>query len=271
MSIIKQKGGLVNTAKRALTLLQRHGLSDVNMKVNVVAYNNLVRKYKSAPTFFIPTTIYEKYKDTFYGMETGAHGWQHVYYTELTKEDIKLHLNRIEAKGFRAPYLAYNDFILSLLSKQFEFDSSTSHLWKLRGIIPNKEYQLSCKFYKPIESELPFMIGDMVEIPVSLPDDEMLVERLGIKDSSALFHLWKQILEKSRKNKSMFILQVHPERFKICEKAIEQLLLLATKYKDVWICTMKELADQWRKEQKWPKGYVSVFTVSGDVDRMRLL
>src|SRR5256885_16488183 len=61
-------------------------------------------------------------------------------------------------------------------------------------------------------------------MPVSLPDDEILVDGLGIHNATGLWHAFEAMMEMACSTRSHLVVQVHPERFHICEAALELLI-----------------------------------------------
>jgi hypothetical protein len=93
---------------------------------------------------------------------------------------------------------------------------------------------------------LPFRRRGFVEIPVSLPDDEIMLDRMYIHDADFLGRMWNAILEKSYARGELFTLQLHPERIDFFADAVHELLANArAKKPGVWIATLDEIASWW--------------------------
>ena len=63
----------------------------------------------------------------------------------------------------------------------------------------------------------------MIDIPVNLPDDEIMVERLQIDEQSQAA-IWLAILETTYTRGDLFTVQLHPERSFECSYALRAVL-----------------------------------------------
>jgi hypothetical protein len=96
------------------------------------------------------------------------------------------------------------------------------------------------------------MRGRLVEIPVAMPDDEILVDRLGIKSGTAIGDVWVRLLEIAYNRGDILTLQLHPERGAICREGLAILLRAARqKFPTVWIAQLRDVADWWRRRQRF--------------------
>jgi hypothetical protein len=105
-------------------------------------------------------------------------------------------------------------------------------------------------FYRPIDADhmivLPFRRRGFVEIPVSLPDDEILLDRMYIHDAEYLGNVWRKILDESHRRGELFTLQLHPERIDFFADALRGMLGEARGRKPgVWIATLDQIAEWW--------------------------
>jgi hypothetical protein len=151
-------------------------------------------------------------------------------------------------------------------------------------------------FDRPAAAEttpaLPFWVGDLLELPVSFPDDEMLVERLRLRDAATIAQYWIAAFEQCHARGEMFVLQLHPERFPLCAAALERLLAhVAELGTAVWRAGLGDVATWWCQQHaeanvpgtaavstaagdmapgRWPGGATSAFVLSGDIDAITL-
>ena len=102
-------------------------------------------------------------------------------------------------------------------------------------------YSSECEVDAP---SLPRIEDGIVRLPVSLPDDEILIERLAIGRPEELLAYWLEMLEKSYERSELLVLQIHPERFPICKEALAPLLEEVRK-RNVWNATLGEVASWW--------------------------
>jgi hypothetical protein len=199
--------------------------------------------------------------------------------------------------GFRAPYLRWNDDLLAALAAAgLIYDSSQPILWPVvdtAALSPEQRQALDTllAFDRPASAEttsaLPFWVGDLLELPVSFPDDEMLVERLRLRDAGAIAQHWIAAFDQCHARGEMFVLQLHPERFPLCAAALERLLDHVTQLGPaVWRASLGDVAAWWRQQhavgedlstvtgsmapRRWPGGALSAFVLSGDIDAVTL-
>jgi len=121
--------------------------------------------------------------------------------------------------------------------------------------LPTKEekrWQLLLAFYDPLEANrypaLPFWENGLLRLPVSLPDDEMLLERAGLPDGEQLAAPWLHILTETARQGGLFVLQLHPERFRAATGALRLILTAAPAYRPaIWLATLAEITSWWQR------------------------
>jgi hypothetical protein len=256
-----------------------------------VDFVNLLVGYDAKATFPITGRTLEKHPDFIKGIyderiEFTIHGYSHVDYSNLSAREQSEQIKKaveifkkfgIKPYGFRGPYLQANDDTLNVLKERgLLYDSSPSIHW---NVVPEEYlkrnvhlYNLALKLYKPsdaITSFLPYSINGIVKIPVSLPDDEMLIDRLNISNQKLLGKLWLKILEETIEKGGAFIPQLHPERIPFAFDALKMLIEEANK-RNVWITSLKELALHWMKNGRIRNDHKSVMCITGDIDIMSL-
>lgn len=220
------------------------------------------------------------------GLDLIVHGYEHVGYGGLTDEQQARDLDRaclafstlgLDANGFRAPYLNANSATFRLLRERgFAFDSSLPHL---ALPIQSESRQL---FLRPAEArygelantpQMPYLEADLVEVPVSLPDDELLVDALGYRNPETIGRIFSSMLTDVVNRSSALVLQIHPERFNLCAAAIREVLARATDLGG-WIANLTELAEWIRghnsSSQSWPGGHGFALAVTGDLDALTI-
>jgi peptidoglycan/xylan/chitin deacetylase (PgdA/CDA1 family) len=200
-------------------------------------------------------------------IEFAVHGYTHVDYTRLAPEEQLTHLRRarevfarkgIEATGFRSPYLSRDAHLHAAVAVAgFSYVSNQPVLWDVldadawappaRGA-----YQRAIDFYAPWFAEerpsLPRLCGPLVEIPVSLPDDEILLDRLGGEGDGLVKKAWRRILSQTYRRGELFTVQLHPERIASCVDGLLAVLAEARALTPpVWLAHMDELAAWWRE------------------------
>jgi hypothetical protein len=245
------------------------------MESKLDQYINILREYGIIPTFPITAEvlkrhphIIEKYAND--GVEFAIHGLQHIDYSNLSEEDLSEHLgksidlfkkNNITFSGFRFPYLKYDKKCMDALSKlPIKWDSSTSIYWDVMGDVKvekmnlqNYESMLNQYDYKNSSNHisLPRDHGNLLEIPVSLPDDDLL-ERVGVKGNGLPEEIWGRILVQTYLRGELFALQLHPERIFLFRKALVSMIEIPRQLSPgVWIATMGDIYKWWAEKKKF--------------------
>ncbi len=197
------------------------------------------------------------------GIEVAVHSFHHVDLSRQPPASQRDQVmaarqafaqHRIPAVGFRAPYLRWNHDLLRLLFVQgFTYDSSTCALWPVLSPeqLATPAIQTVLAFYRPLDAGrapvLPqLLLEGLVEIPVSLPDDEMLMDRLRLPISHVAA-AWRAMLQASHQAGELFVLQLHPERGREGAAALDAVLTAARALRPaVWVATLAEVAEWWK-------------------------
>ncbi len=210
--------------------------------------------------------IFQRLQDQ--GVELAVHGNYHIDYTQLNINDVRHHLSQaasifnrhgIRYSGFRFPFLRKDNERIQLLNETgFLWDSSEVISWNSLNqdlFYPKNwtDYEKILKTYKAVNADqtesLPYIQNGLVEIPVSVPDDEMIIERLGIKDEQFIYSIWEKILCSVRERGELLVLQVHPERVCLYQHALKRILQLSGRWGDVWMTSLKEIAKWWQEKE----------------------
>jgi hypothetical protein len=268
--------GTRNLASRIRAILSCFGISSKRFKYLLNRYITVTRDLDCVPTFAITAVILKRHPKLIralyqQGIEFAIHGYIHTDYGMLPlKEQVKHFKKAIDTfeecrlpyTGFRAPYLRTNNETPQALSNLgFTYDSSHSIHW---GVIDKskysqgswREYERIQDFYQSWQAQdylaLPRVINGFVEIPVSIPDDEIIVERLNITDGKEISKIWGAILESTYKGGELFTVQLHPERILYCENALVDVTQQTRKLNPpVWVATLREIAEWWQERSKF--------------------
>jgi peptidoglycan/xylan/chitin deacetylase (PgdA/CDA1 family) len=243
------------------------------MEVKLDQYINILREHNISPTFPITAEILkrhphiiEKYLND--GVEFAIHGFQHIDYSNLSEEELSEHLgksvdlfkkNNITFSGFRFPYLKFNEKCMDALSRfPIKWDSSHSIYWdvvdneELKGMnLRNYQNMLNQYNYRSSSNHisLPRYRGNLLEIPVSLPDDDLL-ERGGLENNGLLIDKWRRILEETHSRGELFTLQLHPERISVFKKALTSLIQRSRELDPkVWIPRLGDICKWWEEKR----------------------
>lgn len=269
--------GLPNIFSRANAIFQRFGLTPRKSQKYLEMLCSLTKKYDCYPSLPATAIIVKRHPQVFKdlvkeGAEIAVHGYTHINYKDLTYEEQCAELEKainvfrshdIPFSGFRCPYISWNKHTLRCVdSKNFLWDSNISIFW---NVLEKKDYdpdrwevlnKILRIIYQPYESEkfhsIPRMKENVVEIPVSLPDDEMLRDRLKVTDKKKLKEIWSAILIKSYEVGELFTLIIHPERVPIFGDIIENILIKARSLNPpIWIAKLGEIAKWWEERSKF--------------------
>ncbi|NIM20011.1 MAG: polysaccharide deacetylase family protein [Candidatus Latescibacteria bacterium] len=267
--VLKSRGK-ANLLKRTGQVVARFGASPGRMNKRFDRFMDLLDRHSCRPTFPITALPMSRHPELARmllsrGAELAVHGYTHVDLTALDKEGQSENIGKairlfrhlgVPFAGFRAPYLHWNEDTMSLVeSYQFRYSSNLTVLWDvvdLKSLEPSQVtgWEKSREFYRPLEAEsafvIPFRKRGFVEIPVSLPDDETLVDRMYLKDPEHLSVAWEAILERTYDREEIFTLQLHPERVDYFAEPLANLLSSCrAKKQGVWIATLEEIAVWW--------------------------
>ena len=271
---------------RIIAIWGRYGVDSRKFAHALSGFVELTNAFHVRPTFPIPAVIYEKHSRLLaavtgrgVGAELAAHGYAHLDYTGMQVSRMGKHLQCAKDRfncqghrriGFRFPFLRRNrDLLLELDRQEIVWDSSEVIQWDVldRRAFSQKDwtaYEWIMETYaaRPASrvQSLPYFIGNLVEIPVSMPDDDILIDRLKILKTDLQYSIWNQILTETCRRGEILVLQLHPERFFLFEKALLKLLKTAVRMGQVWIASLGEVAEWWRERSGLRIEFKSVST-----------
>jgi len=268
--------GLRPTFGRIVNILNRFGPTSRKMEDRLAKYLEVTEKFNCLPTFAVTAVTLKRHPNLIKdlagkGVELAVHGYVHADHKLLSLEEQTKHFERavdafemysIPFEGFRAPYLRNNSATLEALTRlKFAYDSSQTIQW---DVIEESryarrrlgEYNKLLDFYQPrdvaIYLSLPRSTNGLLEIPVSIPDDEALVERLGITKEQEITEIWEAMFERTYTSGELLVLQLHPERIQFCASALGAILQRAREAKPpVWIPTLGEVARWWKQRDEF--------------------
>jgi peptidoglycan/xylan/chitin deacetylase (PgdA/CDA1 family) len=257
--------------RRVAKLLSRYGFTPRKAKERTWRLVDLLQRHGAAPTLATPGALVVKH-NTFMrelfeaGVELAIHGFDHVDFRSLTPEGSLDQVERaadafasagISFKGFRCPYLSYshemNGYVPDGL---FKYSSNEAVWWDVAATSGAGEgssviFDHLVDFYAATPAEetlvLPRLVDDLIEIPVSLPDDLQLLD--GLKQGEdGVGEAWVDLLRRSHEQGSIFTVLMHPEAFDLCAGAYKRLLVEAGSLNPpVWIARLGDIADWWQE------------------------
>jgi len=278
--------------RRAWLILRRFGLGHRRMVGHLRCLLQVLDQHGAKATLFVPATVladHQRALDAFRSpaLEWGVHSDYHTDLSRMSAAEQQAHIANAVAlfdaagwpfTGFRAPYLKTNEQTAAILAatERFSYDSSPC---LLRDDIYGRD-ATSCAwildFYRPrLASEHSVQAqadeSTLIRIPVSLPDDDVLVDRDRCSPD-AVHALWSAMLERSHQLGEIFVLQLHPERASELAGALSRLLAQARELSPpVWIPTLAQVASRLQSGKAgWPAPYQSAFCVTGDLDAMAI-
>lgn len=183
------------------------------------------------------------------GFEVGVHGYTHdglLFSSRAIFDEravtIKDVARRWSAAGFRSPATYRNREWLPLLG--FEYDSSYSNS------APCEPQPGGCGSF------FPFPLGDMVELPITLPQDHTLFELFEQTGPDT----WLNVLDRIRHANGMACVLGHPDPaagyIGAPENEVSYLTLLdVVAASDAWTPLPRDLARWWRRRgaTQWPE------------------
>jgi hypothetical protein len=270
LKFVLNSRGVSNLARRTAQIATRFGGGPGKMGKRFDRFMDVLDEFDIRPTFPITALPMSRNPDSAHrlverGAELAVHAWSHIDLTSLDLEGQSDHVGRaiqlfrehaVPFTGFRAPYLHWNDDTMQVVENyKFRYSSNQTVFWNVvdeESLDPTQREGLERgkAFYRPIDADrmivLPHRRRGFVEIPVSLPDDEILLDRMYMHDADYLGDVWRKILGQSHRRGELFTLQLHPERIDFFADALRGMLCEARgKKPGVWIATLDQIAEWW--------------------------
>jgi peptidoglycan/xylan/chitin deacetylase (PgdA/CDA1 family) len=270
LGFILDSRGLKNATARAIQVWKRFGLTSYRMEKRLTAYAEMVMAYGTCPSLPITAAVLDRNPAAArrladLGVELCVHGFVHTDMSKLAPEIQREHIERavdifkkheIAYSGFRSPYLKYNQATLEAVEAAgFLYDSNLPFFWEppsLSTLTPQQADGLSrgLRFYHPVkypeERSLPRFANRIVEIPVSLPDDEILLDRMGLRPK-AIGPIWREMAEMALGREELLTIQLHPERIIMLREGLKHVLDFTHSNGSFWLATMRDIARWWRE------------------------
>ena len=268
---IRSKGSRA-FVRRLGSVVSRFGLTTTKTDDNLRAYLATLRDYGCSASFPITAVVLKRHPEMIRslsddGVEFAVHGYVHTDHALLSQTEQFFHMTRalqvfracgVPAEGFRGPYLRYNDATVAAAGRlAFQYVSNEAISYDIldRQVVPParwEEYEKALSLYSALPANQalarPRMRGKMVEIPVSMPDDEILLDRLGFADGPQIGKVWESLVNVTYANSDLLTLQLHPERGIACRDALAVALATARqKSRSVWIAQLRDIAGWWRR------------------------
>lgn len=272
---IKTKG-VHNFARRLWTVFTRFGFSEGRVRKSLHALVDSLQRYNSAPTFFIPAVVLRRHSKLIKGIagsgaEIGIHGYVHNDYRSLNKDEQYQQTQQamsvfqdiqLPYQGFRNPYLGWTEESLDVFSTLgFTYESNEAIIHNVIdlnrfSLALRNGYEKSLALFQAIPCNVstvrPHFEGTLLRIPTSIPDDEMLFDRLRITDPEEIGHIWSKVMQRVYDYGGLYALNLHPERGILCKQALDILLSFAYSLPHpVWLARLEDIAMWWKERSQF--------------------
>lgn len=268
--------GGVSLARRAAVAASRVHFALRSGGRELGAYLATLRHYGANATLAITGATLGRHRDLVRylsdrGVEFAVQGYTHLDYTRLSdnrqREQIGKALDAfaevgIPVSGFRAPYLRFNPGTLTAV-EHFGFDYVSNEAVSYE-VLEEDSFPPSrwARFRDALDRSAatpstdlvarPHSLGRLVELPVALPDDEMLIDRLGMVDGRSIGQVWAALVDSSYQRGDLLTLQVHPRTGAISRQALGLTLTAALeKSPPIWVTQLRDVAAWWKARDRF--------------------
>ncbi len=270
--VLGQSRGPRNAITRLPTIVNRFGLTARKSQSHLEALLAVTDRHSVRPT--LPVTAVTARRNPYVlewlrdrGVELAAHGYVHNDYATIPRgeqfEQVKLAREQLDELGFhvdgwRCPYSRWNgDTLDALRATGFRYDATPVYAWpafEQEDVTMSDEaradYRRLCTLFNVRDAGsmavLPSTEGGLLRIPMSIPQDEDMVDRLHL-DPATMARVWLRVLKDSRDHGETFVICLHPERAVLCNSPLDATLAEARSFGDVWLATLGDIASWWLK------------------------
>jgi peptidoglycan/xylan/chitin deacetylase (PgdA/CDA1 family) len=265
--------GPIGSAARTAKVFSRFGRTPGPMARRLDRYETITAEAGIVPTWPTTACVLARHPDFLRryserGIELALHGLVHGDHAALSRREQREAIARaadifdrsgVPATGFRGPYLRYNGETLEVLRELgLRYHSSQAVLFPMNGGEPETTrsiYHLVLKLYAPLDARRvavrPRLNDGLVDIPVAIPDDEILTERLRLDDSARAAE-WLHVLEFTYARGDLFTVQLHPERITELGEALSATLADARRRQPrVFIARLDDIATWWQRRARF--------------------
>ena len=268
--------GVHSFARRLGTVFTRFGFSEASTRRSLHTIIGSLQLYNTAPTFFIPAVVLRRHPSLIAeiasrGAEIGIHGYVHNDYRSLnkhkqyeqTQQAISIfQKTQIVFQGFRNPYLGWTEESLDVYTDLgFAYESNEAVIHDVIDLerLPlqlKDSYEKSLALFQAIPCSMhsvrPHFEGSLLRIPTSIPDDEMLFDRLYITNPAEMGDIWCRVMQRVYELSGLYALYLHPERGILCKRALDSLLCYAvTRPLPVWLARLQDVAQWWKERRQF--------------------
>ena len=274
VAVSLQSRGATGTLARTATVVSRFGATASAMARRLDRYESIASAYGVRPTWPTTACVLERHPELLRryaerGIELALHGLVHGDHAALDQRRQRETIARaiqiferhgLRPSGFRGPYLRYNEATLEVL-RALGLRYHSSQAFVFPRLSPSGDanaassYALALKLYAAVDARTvavrPRLRDGLVDMPVAVPDDEILLDRLRLAEP-ALSAEWLHILELTYLRGELFTVQLHPERIRELEQALGAVLAEARRRRPaVYIARLDELAEWWLRRSRF--------------------
>ena len=205
------------------------------------------------------------------GAEIGVHGYVHNDYRALSRDQqfeqtekaiSVFQKAKLPCYGFRNPYLGWTRESLEVYATLgFHYESNVAVLHDVVDIsalspLLRSGFVKSLELFQAVPCNAcalrPDFQGALLRIPTSIPDDEMLFDRLRITDPEEVGRIWSRVMQRVYELGGLYTLNLHPERGVLCKRALDSLLCFAcSRELPVWVVSIGVVAQWWKDRSKF--------------------
>ena len=256
-------------------MFSRFGFSERRTRRALYSVIESLEPYKAMPTFFIPAVVLQRHVRLLaeiadHRAEVGIHGYVHNDYRTLSHGEQYKHTEKaiavfeekhIPYRGFRNPYLGWTEASLDVFAELgFTYDSNDAvihdviDLEQLSPVLLSG-FEKSLELFQAIECTAytlrPYYAGEIVRIPTSIPDDEMLFDRLRLPDKE-IGRIWSAIMQRVYELGGIYVLNLHPERALLCKHSLNGLLSFTLAQSlPTWVTSLGDVAQWWKERSQF--------------------
>jgi peptidoglycan/xylan/chitin deacetylase (PgdA/CDA1 family) len=272
---IKTKG-IHNFARRIWTVFARFGISETRTRRALHTVIDILHKYDGAATFFIPAIVLRRHSRLIAeiascGAEIGIHGYVHNDYRSLNEDEQFQQTKQATSVfqstqtpycGFRNPYLGWTEESLHVFEALgFIYDSNEAILHDVIDLerfspLLRSGFEKSLLLFQALPCNAytlrPHFERSLLRIPTSIPDDEMLFDRLRITDTEEVGRIWSRVMKCVYDLGGIYTLNLHPERAIPCKHALDFLLSYAHNQPlPIWTACLQDCAQWWKERSQF--------------------
>ena len=268
-----QSRGASATLSRTRQIASRFGATAASMTRRLDRYEAITSAHGVRPTWPTTACVLERHPDLLRryaerGVELALHGLVHGDHAALDHARQRATIARaielfrrsgIRASGFRGPYLRYNSATLDALrALGIRWHSSQAVAFPLvsrecdqRAVT---QFALALRLYTAVDAQTvavrPRLRDGLVDIPVAVPDDEILLDRLRLSEPG-LSAEWQHILELTYERGDLFTIQLHPERIDELGSALDASLAAARgRTPAIYIARLDDISSWWLRRAR---------------------